>query len=78
MGQSTDKISFETDIEPLFSQRDHEAMQVVFDLWDVDSVREHAGAILDQLEAGRMPCYGAWPQERVALFRRWMDSGMQP
>jgi hypothetical protein len=22
-----------------------------------------------------MPCYAAWPAERVALFRRWMESG---
>jgi hypothetical protein len=78
MGKSADEVSFEMDIEPLFSQRDHEAMQIVFDLWDVESVREHAEAILEQVEAGRMPCYGAWPEERIALFRRWIDGGMQP
>ena len=68
--------SFEADIEPLFSQRDHEAMQIVFDLWDVESVREHAEDILEQVESGRMPCYGAWPPARVELFRRWMQEGM--
>ncbi len=78
MGKSADEVSFEMDIEPLFSQRDHEAMQIVFDLWDVESVREHAEAIFEQVEAGRMPCYGAWPEERIALFRRWIDGGMQP
>jgi hypothetical protein len=78
MGTSADEVSFEMDIEPLFSLRDHEAMQIVFDLWDVESVREHAEAILEQVEAGRMPCYGAWPEERIALFRRWIDGGMQP
>jgi hypothetical protein len=25
--------------------------------------------------AGRMPCYGAWPAEQVATFRRWVESG---
>ena len=68
--------SFEMDIEPLFSQRDQEAMLVMFDLWDVEDVRSHADAILEQVESGRMPCYGAWDQEQVALFRRWMDGGM--
>jgi truncated hemoglobin YjbI len=46
-----------------------------FDLGDLAAVREHADAILDQLASGRMPCYAAWPAERVALFRRWMESG---
>ncbi len=69
-------VSFELDVQPLFSQRDQEAMLVVFDLWDAEDVREHAGAILEQVESGRMPCYERWPQERVALFRRWMDEGM--
>ena len=71
-----DELSFEIDIQPLFSQRDQEAMLVVFDLWDVEDVREHADGILEQVESGRMPCYGAWPDDRVELFRRWKDSGM--
>ncbi len=71
------EVSFEADIEPLFSDRDHEAMLIVFDLWDVEAVREHAESILAQVESGRMPCYGAWPEDRVQLFRRWMDGGMQ-
>jgi hypothetical protein len=50
-------------------------MAWAFDLGDVAAVREHAEAILDQLAVGRMPCYGAWPAERVAVFRRWMESG---
>jgi hypothetical protein len=75
MGQTTG-VSFVNDIEPLFSQRDQEAMLIMFDLWDVESVRENAEAILEQVESGRMPCYGAWPEDRVALFRRWMEAGM--
>jgi hypothetical protein len=78
MGDAAGEVSFEMDIEPLFSQRDHEAMQIMMDLWDVESVREHADAILDQVRSGRMPCYGAWPEERVALFQRWMEGGMRP
>lgn len=69
-------VSFIEHIEPLFSQRDQEAMLIVFDLWAVEDVREHAEGILEQLESGRMPCYGAWPQEQVELFRRWTQTGM--
>ncbi len=78
MGETSDHVSFELDIAPLFDERDHEAMQIMFDLWDVESVREHADAILEQVESGRMPCYGAWPEDQVALFRRWMEGGMRP
>ena len=59
----SDQPSFEADIQPLFSQRDREAMQVAFDLWDVESVRDNSKAILEQVADGRMPCYGAWPEE---------------
>ena len=71
----TGSPSFERDIRPLFTDRDRAAMAWAFDLGDLAAVREHADAILDQLASGRMPCYAAWPAERVALFRRWMDTG---
>ena len=50
-------------------------MRWAFDLGDVDTVRQHADAILDQLASGRMPCYGAWPGQQVAVFRRWVETG---
>lgn len=78
MADAAEQVSFELDIQPLFSQRDHEGMQIMFDLWDLESVRENADIILEQLSSGRMPCYGSWPEEQVALFRRWMDGGMLP
>jgi hypothetical protein len=78
MADPEEQLSFELDIKPLFSQRDQEAMLVSFDLWDAEDVRDKADDILDQLEAGRMPCYGAWPEEQIALFRRWMDAGTPP
>jgi hypothetical protein len=53
----------------------HISMRFAFDLWSVDDVSTHADAILDRLEAGTMPCDGAWPAERVAVFRRWIDAG---
>jgi hypothetical protein len=50
-------------------------MRFAFDLWSSDDVATHADAILGRLEAGTMPCDGAWPAERVAVFRRWIDAG---
>jgi hypothetical protein len=73
---SDSSVSFEMDIQDLFSQRDQEAMLLQFDLWDVEDVRNNADAILEQVASGRMPCYGAWGENKVALFRRWRDSGM--
>jgi Ferritin-like len=67
--------SFERDIRPLFTERDRAAMRWAFDLAEVASVRQHAEAILDQVAAGRMPCDAAWPAERVALLRRWVQAG---
>jgi hypothetical protein len=70
--------SFERDIRPLFTDRDRTAMQWAFDLFDYAAVREHADDILEQVESGQMPCYGAWPAEQVMLLRRWMDAGTPP
>jgi hypothetical protein len=68
-------IGFERDIRPLFREKDVESMSRSFDLWSYDDVRARADSILDVLSNGRMPCDGAWPGERVALFREWVDSG---
>ncbi|HEX3841713.1 MAG TPA: hypothetical protein VHU85_13030 [Acidimicrobiales bacterium] len=70
--------SFATDIQPLFRERDQESMSRHFDLWSYDDVRGHASAILDRVQNGTMPCDGAWPPERVQVFRAWVDSGMAP
>jgi Ferritin-like len=67
--------SFDRDVRPLFTARDRAAMRWSFDLWEVASVRQHAEAILDQVAAGRMPCYGPWSAEQVELFRRWVQAG---
>jgi truncated hemoglobin YjbI len=69
----TGSPSFARDIRPLFTDRDRASMSWAFDLGDAAAAREHADAILDQVAAGRMPCYGAWPAERVAVFRRWIE-----
>ena len=53
-------------------------MEPMFDLWSHDDVSSHADPILERLEDGSMPCDGAWPEDRVELFRRWVESGKQP
>ena len=68
-------MHFEEDVKPLFRERDRDSMRFAFDLWSLDDVSTQANAILDRLEAGTMPCDGAWPAERVAVFRRWIDAG---
>ena len=68
-------MNFDKDIKPLFREVDRNAMRFAFDLWSYDDVSTQAGAILAQLESGTMPCDGAWPAERVADFRRWIDAG---
>jgi hypothetical protein len=75
MSQTEKQLSYETDIKPLFREKDRDAMTGHFDLWDYDDVRDNADAILSALEEGTMPCDGAWPGDRVALFKSWVDEG---
>jgi hypothetical protein len=78
MESTEERPSFEQDVRPLFRERDRGAMLEVakFDLWARDDVAEHSQAILERLENGSMPCDQAWPDEQVALFRRWVADGM--
>jgi hypothetical protein len=71
-------VSFAAHIQPLFRDRDRRSMLFAFDLWSYDDVRTYGQAILERLEAGTMPCDGAWPAERVDVLRRWLDTGMAP
>ena len=68
-------VRFEQHIKPLFRRYDRQAMSFAFDLWSYDDVSQHAEAILAQLEAGTMPCAGAWPRQQIDLFARWAGSG---
>jgi CDGSH-type Zn-finger protein/truncated hemoglobin YjbI len=70
-------ISFGEHIKPLFRESDRQSMRFAFDLWSHDDVTQHAEAIYERLQAGTMPCDGAWPEERVDAFKRWMESGRQ-
>ena len=51
-------------------------MEFAFDLWNYHDVSKHAQVILGRLTEGSMPCYGKWPDEQIAQFRRWVEGGM--
>jgi hypothetical protein len=76
-GQSmpSDRVTFATDIRPLFRERDRTAMRSAFDLWAYDDVVAHGAAIAAKLRDGSMPCDGPWPADQVALFERWRAEG---
>ena len=71
-------VSFAADIRALFRDKDRQSMSRHFDLGSYDDVRANAEKILDRLAAGTMPCDGAWPADRVEVFRRWTQTGMRP
>jgi hypothetical protein len=71
-------VSFETQIKPLFREKDRGSMSFAFDLWSHDAVSTHAGGIINALRSGKMPCDGAWPQSRIDLFQQWIDTGKLP
>jgi hypothetical protein len=68
-------VGFEADVRPLFREHDRAAMRRAFDLWSYNDVVAHGQAIAERLKDGSMPCDGAWPDEQVALFERWLDEG---
>ena len=75
MSEADEPLSFETNVKPLFRERDRVSMLSAFDLWSHDDVSRHAEAILARLRDGTMPCDGAWPQAQVDLLQRWAESG---
>ncbi|HVL88765.1 MAG TPA: hypothetical protein VM841_00875 [Actinomycetota bacterium] len=71
-------LSFETDIKPLFRDKDRQAMMFAFDLHEYASVRDNAADILAEVESGNMPCDAPWAPEQVETFRAWKDGGASP
>lgn len=69
------EISFDTDIKPLFRAKDRDSMRGSFDLWSYADIQPLAARIAERLKDGSMPCDGPWPQEQIALFDRWIESG---
>ena len=73
---TTNIPSFTRDIKPLFRDTDRSSMDFVFDLWDYQDVKDNAQNIFERISDGTMPCDEEWPQERIDLLKRWIDSGM--
>lgn len=74
-------LSFAADIRGLFRENpDRTVMLAVaeFDLHRYEDVRDRADTILARLEDGTMPCDDAWPPDRIAIFRQWVEHGRQP
>jgi hypothetical protein len=78
--------SFQSDIRPLFTERDVQGMSKAFNLASYDDVKKHAAAIFDRIRGiggAIMPPppprgEGAWPQARIDLFAKWIADGYQP
>jgi hypothetical protein len=70
---TTETVSYERDIRPLFRDRDRNSMRSRFDLFSYDDVRANADRIYGTLSSGTMPCDGAWPEENTARPKAWMD-----
>jgi truncated hemoglobin YjbI len=71
-------VRFESHIKPLFRSRDKRSMTFAFDLWSYDDVSRHADAILARVRAGDMPCDARWPDAKVDIFQRWVETGTAP
>jgi len=73
-------LSFAEDIRPLFRDSpDVDSMKEYgLDLSSYAEVKVQAENIYARLADGSMPCDGSWPEERLAVFKRWMDEGMAP
>jgi len=65
--------SFETDIKPLFRERDRAAMLQPCDLWSFDDVKANADRILAAVDGVSMPCDMRWPSGQIAVLRRWIE-----
>jgi hypothetical protein len=78
--------SFETDIRPLFTERDIRAMSKAFNLGNYEDVKAHAAVIHDRIRGvggAVMPPppprgEGPWPESRIELFTRWIADGCRP
>ncbi|MDQ6695788.1 MAG: hypothetical protein M3014_15490 [Chloroflexota bacterium] len=69
-------VSFAQNVRPLFRDKDVKSMSFAFDLSDYSSVRANAEAIYQSVASGEMPCDDKWPDEKVALFKEWIDAKM--
>ena len=70
------KPSFKEHIRVLFREKDVLSMKWKFNLWKYEDVKIYAEPIYRVLKSRRMPCDTPWPKQNIALFRKWIDTGM--
>jgi hypothetical protein len=77
-------VGFKTDIVPLFTSMDIDHMgRVGLALDDYSSMSQPAiaRAVYEQVSSGSMPPSDSgeqpWSQDKVQLFKAWMDGGYQ-
>lgn len=76
--------SYAATIRPLFTQTDRDHMlHAHLDLWKFEEVKAWAPRIYQSVQAHRMPPPGSeaeapWSDDKVALFKAWMDGGCRP
>ncbi len=74
---SPNSPSFKTHIIPLFRDHDVESMMSFgLNLGDYTDVKNNAGVIYDRVKEESMPCDGPWNDEKISLFKKWIDTGM--
>jgi hypothetical protein len=78
-------VSFKTDIVPLFTSVDVEHMgrlEVPLDDHAYMSQPDNAAAVYQQVSNGTMPPRASgeqpWSEDKVQLFKEWMDGGYAP
>ena len=72
------KVTFSTDIRPLFRPYDIESMKPAgIDLSSYEDVKKKAQSIFARLSAKDMPCDGPWSDNSMQKFKEWMESGME-
>jgi hypothetical protein len=78
-------ISFKTDIVPLFTSVDIEHMsqlEVPLDDHEYMSQPDNAAGVYHQVSNGTMPPSASgeqpWSEDKVQLFKQWMDGGYAP
>jgi hypothetical protein len=69
--------SFAYHIAMLFTDDQRRCMSPYLDLGSYDEVKANADAVFARLEDQSMPAddSGPWPDEWIALFRRWIAEG---
>lgn len=74
-------LSFDKDIRPLFTQTDIDHMEpfgVELNNFEYMSDKSNADAVYEVLSAKTMPPNDPWPDDKVKVFKAWIDGGCKP